>query len=168
VGTYLTHRLGEGPARATVRYEVAVLNAAFSVAVDNGQLAMRPMFKLPAVHNARFGFFEDRDLAALLLELPADVRPVIQFASLTGWRKSEVLGLTWESVDWEGYVIRLRAMDTKVRTRGSSRSGSRQTSRRSSRRGGRLGTGCSSFIVTARAHPQLSARVRESVQKSGA
>ncbi len=71
------------------------------------------MFKLPTVNNARSGFFDDGDLAALLLELPADVRPAIRFASLTGWRREEVLGLTWDAVDWEGQVMRLQATDTK-------------------------------------------------------
>jgi integrase len=113
VGDYFTHRLAEGAARATVRYEIAILNAAFSVAVEEELLAMRPVFKLPRVENARSGFFEDGDFAALLLELPAYLRPVIRFLRLTGWRKAEVLGLTWDQVDWEGQVIRLAAAQTK-------------------------------------------------------
>lgn len=32
---------------------------------------------------------------------------------MTGWRKSEVLGLSWDQVDWEGHVIRLSATQTK-------------------------------------------------------
>ncbi len=113
MGDYLAHRLAAGAARATVRYEIAVLNVAYSVAVEEGLLAVRPMFKLPAVENARSGFFEDGDVAALLVELPAYLRAPVQFARLTGWRREEVLGLTWDAVDWEGRVIRLAAKDTK-------------------------------------------------------
>jgi len=113
LGEYFAHRLGEGAARSTVRYEIAILNAAFSVAVEDELLAMRPVFKLPKVENARSGFFEDGDFAALLVELPDYLRPVIRFLRLTGWRKSEVLGLTWDAVDWEGQVIRLAAAQTK-------------------------------------------------------
>ncbi len=113
VGEYVEHRLGEGAARGTVRYEVAVLNAGFSVAVEDELLTVRPMFKLPAVRNARSGFFEDGDFAALLVELPDYLRPAIRFARMTGWRKSEVLGLTWDQVDWEGTVMRLSATQTK-------------------------------------------------------
>lgn len=45
--------------------------------------------------------------AALLLELPADVRPVVEFLHATGWRLNEVLQLTWDAIDWEGEVIRI-------------------------------------------------------------
>lgn len=113
VGEYLEHRLDKGAARATVRYEIAVLNAAFSVAVEEELLSVRPMFKLPSVRNARSGFFEDGDFAALLVELPAYLRPVIRFLRMTGWRKSEVLGLTWAQVDWESTVILIGATQTK-------------------------------------------------------
>jgi integrase len=113
LGEYLEHRLRVGASRATVRYEIAVLNAAFSVAVEEELLVMRPMFKLPTVCNARSGFFEDGDFAALLLELPNYLRPVIRFARMTGWRKSEVLSLTWSQVDWDGEIIRVNAGQTK-------------------------------------------------------
>ncbi len=113
VGQYLERRLSEGAARATACYEARILGAAFGVAVEEGLIAFRPMFKLPIVRNARSGFFEDGSFAALLLELPAYVRPVVRFLRMTGWRKSEALGLTWEQVDWEGQVMRLHATQTK-------------------------------------------------------
>lgn len=115
VGDYAERRLVEGAARGTVRYEVRILGAAFSVAVDDELLAVRPVFKLPTLRNARSGFFEDGDFAALLLELPPHVRPVVRFLRLTGWRKSEALGLMWDQVDWEGQVMRLHATQTKGR-----------------------------------------------------
>jgi integrase len=113
VAEYFKRRLDEGAARGTVCYEVRILGAAFSVAVEDELLAVRPVFKLPSLRNARSGFFEDGDFAALLLELPAYVRPVVRFLRMTGWRKSEALGLTWEQVDWEGQVMRLYATQTK-------------------------------------------------------
>ncbi len=113
VGEYVERRLAEGAARGTVSYEVRILGAAFSVAVEDELLAVRPVFKLPTLRNARSGFFEDGDFAALLLELPAHVRPVVRFLRMTGWRKSEALGLTWDQVDWEGQVMRLYATQTK-------------------------------------------------------
>lgn len=113
VGSYFEHRVGEGAARATVRYELAILRAAFSVAVDEDLLAVRPAFKLPTVRNVRTEFFEDGEFAALLLELPDYLRPVVRFARMTGWRKGEILGLTWDQVDWEGRIIRLAATQTK-------------------------------------------------------
>lgn len=113
VAEYFEHRLAQEAARGTVCYEIRILGAAFGVAVDNELLAVRPVFKLPALRNARSGFFEDGDFAALLLELPVHVRPVVQFLRMTGWRKSEALGLTWDQVDWEGQVMRLHTTQTK-------------------------------------------------------
>jgi integrase len=113
VGEYIERRLAEGAARGTVCYEVRILSAAFGVAVDDDLIAVRPVFKLPNPRNARTGFFEDGDFAALLLELPAYVRPVVRFLRMTGWRRSEALGLTWDQVDWEGQVMRLYATQTK-------------------------------------------------------
>lgn len=110
---YFEYRLAAGAARGTVCYEIRILGAAFGVAVDDELLAVRPVFKLPALRNARSGFFEDGDFAALLLELPAHIRPVVQFLHMTGWRKSEALGLTWDQVDWEGQVMRLYATQTQ-------------------------------------------------------
>ncbi len=113
VAEYVERRLADGAARGTVCYEVRILDAAFSVAVNDELLAVRPVFRLLTLRNARTGFFEDGDFAALLLELPADVRPAIRFLRMTGWRKSEALGLTWDQVDWEGHVMRLHAIQTK-------------------------------------------------------
>lgn len=115
VNTYIERRLTEGAARSTATYEVRILGAALSVAVEEGLLAVRPKLKLPAIRNARTGFFEDGDFAALLLELPGHVRSVVRFLRMTGWRKSEALGLTWDQIDWEGQVIRLHATQTKGR-----------------------------------------------------
>lgn len=81
--------------------------------IEKGLLAVMPVIKLPKVKNARSGFFADGDFAALVLELPADVQAVIRFLRLTGWRRSEVLNLTWDQVDLDGSVIRLAATDTK-------------------------------------------------------
>jgi integrase len=113
VNSYIERRLEEGAARSTATYEVRILGAALSVAVEEGLLAVRPTFKLPAIRNTRTGFFEEGDFAALLVELPAHVRPVVRFLRMTGWRKSEVLCLSWDQVDWEGQVIRLSATQTK-------------------------------------------------------
>ncbi len=113
VGEYIERRLVEGAARGTVCYEVRILGAAFSVAVEDELLAVRPVFKLPTLRNARSGFFEEGDFAALIVELPVHLRPVIRFLRMTGWRKSEALGLSWDQVDWEGQVIRLSATQTK-------------------------------------------------------
>ena len=59
--------------------ELSALRRGFRLAIDKGLLAVMPVFNLAKVQNARSGFFEDGEFAALLLELPADVRDLVEF-----------------------------------------------------------------------------------------
>ena len=64
--------------------------------------------------NTRVGFFEAEQLASVLAHLPAEIRPVIEFAHITGWRiTSEVLPLEWRQVDFGAAEVRLDAHTTK-------------------------------------------------------
>lgn len=45
--------------------------------------------------------------------LPEILRPVATFAYITGWRKREILGLTWDRVDFFAGTVRLDAGTTK-------------------------------------------------------
>ncbi|HVS60892.1 MAG TPA: tyrosine-type recombinase/integrase [Gemmatimonadaceae bacterium] len=101
VGDYQDARLGAGAARNSVRYEIGVLSAAFGVAVEQDLLATKPVFKQLAEGEKRSGFFEPGDLAALIVELPADIAALVRFLSLTGWRRGEGVGLMWAQVDWD-------------------------------------------------------------------
>ena len=48
-----------------------------------------------------------REFAALLLELPRDVRDLVEFLRATGWRRDEGRLLTWAAADMAGGTIRL-------------------------------------------------------------
>jgi len=102
-----------------VNNELSALRRSFNLAIEKGILATAPKIKLAKVQNAREGFFEDDDFAAVLLELPAHFQPVIRFLRVTGWRVMEALGLTWERVDWERQGIRLSPRQTRAKRRGS-------------------------------------------------
>jgi len=66
------------------------------------------------VSNARQGFFEPEDFAAVYAELPKYLQPVAEFCYLTGWRsRSEVLPLSWAQVDFAAGVVRLELRTTK-------------------------------------------------------
>jgi integrase len=120
VNWYQDSRLAEGAARATVRYEVATLNSAFTVAVLYDQvLVVRPAFQMLTVRNARSGFFEPGDVAALMAELPTPLhRSIVQFAYNTGWRRGEILGLTWDQINWESKVLRIEPPTEEKRSKG--------------------------------------------------
>lgn len=107
IRSYIASRQEEGAANATISRELAALKRAFNLAVQDGRLSTRPHIPSIEVNNTREGFFEPDELAAILAELPEAVRPVVRFAALTGWRKSEVLSLQWSQVDFHAGEVRL-------------------------------------------------------------
>ncbi len=53
------------------------------------------------------------DFEAVVAHLPAELQDVARFGYLTGWRKGEILTLTWADVDRAGAMIRLRPEHAK-------------------------------------------------------
>ncbi|MGH7332640.1 MAG: tyrosine-type recombinase/integrase [Candidatus Rokuibacteriota bacterium] len=113
IAAYTRARLDAGAAAATVQYELAVLKRMFTLAIRAGLLATRPYIASLEVRNTRTGFLEAGELQTVLAALPTAVRPIVEFAALTGWRRSEVLGLTWRQVDFAAGVVRLEPGTTK-------------------------------------------------------
>src|SRR5262249_28321325 len=113
INAYIADRRKAKAAPATVQNELAALKRMFALAMQAGKVASRPY--IPSLHiaNARQGFFEQPQLDAVLKNLPEDLRPPIQFAALTGWRKSEVLSLTWRQIDFVHGEVRLEPGSTK-------------------------------------------------------
>jgi integrase len=79
-------------------------------------LIARPFLPMLQESDPRAGFFEPAQLDAVVSHLPAPLRPMIRFASLTGWRiPSEVLLLQWRHIDFTGDAIVLDPGSTKNR-----------------------------------------------------
>src|SRR5687767_9131301 len=75
---------------------------------------MKPTIKMLKESAPRSGFFEGEQYESVLTHLPDEIRPVITFAYLSGWRiASEVLTLEWRSVDFARGEIRLDAANSK-------------------------------------------------------
>lgn len=101
-------------ANATINRELAWLKHMFRLAMDAGKLMTRPKISLLVEDNARQGFFEHAQYESVLRHLPEDLRPVVRFAYVTGWRvKSEVLTLEWRHVDLKAGEVRLEPGTTK-------------------------------------------------------
>lgn len=111
--TYRQTRMAEGASMATVNRELSALRRGFRLAIQKGLLATRPEFEIPEENNARQGFFELDDFRAVQAELAEPLRPLVEFAYLTGWRRQECLGLTWANVDRDAEVLRLEVGTTK-------------------------------------------------------
>jgi integrase len=101
---------------AEINRELALLKRMFTLAVQAGKLLHRPHIPLLREDNVRKGFFESDQLAAVVAHLPSEIRPLILFAAITGWRiASEVLPLQWRQVDFDAGEVRLDPGTTKNR-----------------------------------------------------
>lgn len=112
VAAYITKRK-ETAENATIRLELAALKRMVNLAHKAGRLADRPYIASIEVRNTRTGFFEQDQFQAVLKHVSPPLRPLIQFAYLTGWRKAEMLGLQWRQIDLKAEVIRLEPGTTK-------------------------------------------------------
>lgn len=100
-------------ATATINRELAWLKHMFSLATDAGKLMTKPRIKLLDENNVRQGFIDPEQLGDVLSKLPDDLRPLVEFAYITGWRKSEVVSLEWRQVDFTAGEVRLEPGTTK-------------------------------------------------------
>lgn len=99
---------------AEINRELQTLKRVFSLAIRSGRIASKPYIPMLRESPARSGFFEPEQYASVMAHLPAEVRPIIEFAYITGWRiASEVLPLEWRQVDFAGEEVRLDAGTTK-------------------------------------------------------
>jgi integrase len=111
--TYIRDRQDEGYAAGTIRKDMAAIKRSFRLAIRAGHLAVMPYIPNVRVQDAREGFFTMAEVDAVAREIGEDLAPVVRFAALTGWRKREVLGLTWPFVDFDAGTVHLEAARSK-------------------------------------------------------
>ena len=95
----------EGLAPKSVKNVHGILRKALQQAVTNGYIRSNPCIGtvLPRVEKPNIKPLTDEQVAALLKAADKDVEygTIIKVAVLTGLRESEVMGLTWDCVDFE-------------------------------------------------------------------
>ena len=113
---YQRARRAAGAAPGTINRETSALHRMLTLAVHWGWLATVPGFPDRLRENPpRQGFFEHPEYLAVRAQLPAPWQDVLDVAYYSGWRKHEILGLTWEEIDGAGGVIRLSPARSKTR-----------------------------------------------------
>ena len=112
---YQLARRAAGAATGTINRETLVLHRMGTLAVHWGWLDTVPGFPDRLRENPpRQGFFEHPEYLAVRAHLPAPWQDILDLAYYSGWRKNEILGLTWEEIDEAGGVIRLSPARSKT------------------------------------------------------
>ena len=105
---YQLARRAAGAATGTINRETSALHRMGTLAVHWGWLDTVPGFPDRLRENPpRQGFFEHPEYLAVRGHLPAPWQDILDLAYYSGWRKNEILGLTWDEIDEAGGVIRL-------------------------------------------------------------
>lgn len=117
VNRYIAERRACGAANATINRELAALKRAYSIACKATKILAKPYIPMLTENNVRTGFFERDQFEAVRAHLPSELRGLVTFAYVTGWRiPSEILTLQWRrQVDFVAGVVRLEPGTTKNR-----------------------------------------------------
>ena len=102
-----------GAANGTINRERAALRRMLNLGYQDNKVGRVPHLPKLEESNPREGFFEHEEYLELLKALPSELRPVVMFAYKTGWRKQEILGLTWGRVDLKERLVFLSPDETK-------------------------------------------------------
>ena len=112
---YQLARRAAGAATGTINRETSALHRMGTLAVHWGWLDTVPGFPDRLRENPpRQGFFEHPEYLAVRAHLPAPWQDILDLAYYSGWRKQELLGLTWDEIDEAGGVIRLSPARSKT------------------------------------------------------
>ena len=112
---YQLARRAAGAATGTINRETSALHRMCTLAVHWGWLDTVPGFPDRLRENPpRQGFFEHPEYLAVRAHLPAPWQDILDLAYYSGWRKNEILGLTWDELDEAGGVIRLSPARSKT------------------------------------------------------
>lgn len=113
IKSFTNARKQAGAANGTINRDLSAVKRAFSLALQCGKLMFAP--HVPKLEEAppRKGFFEPGMFRSLMMGLPDYLQLLVQFAYITGWRRSEIFNLEWRNVDFDAGEVRLDAGTTK-------------------------------------------------------
>jgi integrase len=101
INHYIEKRLEEGAENGTVNRELAALKRMFNLGAQQTppKVDRVPHIAMLKENNVRQGFFESGDFPKMREHLPDYLKGFVTFGYKTGWRYSEITGLTWLRID---------------------------------------------------------------------
>lgn len=111
ISRYIEKRIEEGAENGTINRELAALKRMFNLGAQQTPPKVDRVPHIPMLkeNNVRQGFFEAGDFQRLRNNLPDFLKPFVTFGYKTGWRYSEITGLTWSRVDLKENKVWLEA-----------------------------------------------------------
>ncbi len=106
-------KLGRPVTPSTINRELAILRHLLRLAEEWGYIAKVPKIRLAREPEGRLRFLAEDEIPRLLAACEAKapkspyLLPIVTVALHTGMRKGEILGLTWERVEFARSVVRL-------------------------------------------------------------
>ncbi len=101
----------------SIRAHKNIISQALDMAVKNKLIPANPcqFVTLPPLERFESTFYNERQLADLFAALHDDpLLPIVKITSLYGLRRSELLGLQWDSIDFERQTMTIRHTVSKV------------------------------------------------------
>jgi integrase len=100
---------------ATVNSELAALKRMFNLGARSTPVRVERVPYVPMLKedNVRKGFFEHEEYLAVREVIQEHLKDIVTFGYKTGWRVSEITGLTWGQVDLKEGIVRLEVGETK-------------------------------------------------------
>lgn len=108
-----------GLSARSIRLHKNILHQTLNEALKNGLISNNPcqLLDLPSVPRYEAHFYDEQQLQILLHAAKDDpLYPLIQLAMIYGLRRSELLGLKWDSIDFVRKTLTIRHTVSKVTT----------------------------------------------------
>jgi integrase len=116
------YRRSRAASNSTIRRELVLLVAALHWSQRTGRLKTVPLVPLPAESSPRIRFLDQEELNRLVRAADNhSLGAFVRLAILTGQRKSALLELTWDRVDFRERVIRFADAQDSLQARRKGR-----------------------------------------------
>ena len=116
IESYIKHlRIDKGFSNATINRYLAALKKMFNIAIANDMLHRNPCVNIKQLkeNNEKIRYLTIEEEKRLFEVLPEHIRPIVVCALQTGMRRSNILNLRWEQIDFEYNFIEIEKQENK-------------------------------------------------------